>query len=366
MKRLLILGMLLCSTAPARAQAELIWPFSALFREIAPGRAAAPGEAAPSQVWTKPHPAVVRVIVPERGGATSYGSGTLVDIHDRYGLVITNYHVVSDAAGPATVLFPDGFQTAAQVVKVDRDWDLAALAIWKPEVEPIPIASRPAHPGESLVIAGYGQGPYRAVAGRCTQYLSPASRLPSETVEVSVAARQGDSGGPILNSRGELAGVLWGSGGGCTEGSYCGRVRQFLASILPATPEHRGAATAGLAGMATGGGSSSRSLAGVDTEHNVDSAPIAAQVAPSVGGARSAGVLASLPTSTAQAEISASPGGSETAGEGASSNPLELLSLDWHDLAGGTRLEQAKSLLALVGIAALAIHFRRLLVHHPG
>jgi hypothetical protein len=50
-------------------------------------------------------------------------------------------------------------------------------------------------------------------------------------VELSTAARQGDSGGPILNARGELAGVLFGAGWGRTTGSYCGRVRSFLDSV---------------------------------------------------------------------------------------------------------------------------------------
>jgi hypothetical protein len=49
-------------------------------------------------------------------------------------------------------------------------------------------------------------------------------------LELSVAARFGDSGGPILNSRGELAGVLFGANWTSTMGSYCGRVRVFLAS----------------------------------------------------------------------------------------------------------------------------------------
>ena len=43
-----------------------------------------------------PHPAVARIIVPE-GGATAYGSGTLVDVRDQYGLVVTNWHVVRDS-----------------------------------------------------------------------------------------------------------------------------------------------------------------------------------------------------------------------------------------------------------------------------
>ena len=48
-----------------------------------------------------PHPAVVRVVVPE-GAATAYGSGTLVDVRDEYGLVITNWHVLRDATGEIT------------------------------------------------------------------------------------------------------------------------------------------------------------------------------------------------------------------------------------------------------------------------
>jgi hypothetical protein len=48
---------------------------------------------------------------------------------------------------------------------------------------------------------------------------------------LSAGARFGDSGGPIFNQRGELAGVLFGSSFGQTAGSYCGRVRWFLNSI---------------------------------------------------------------------------------------------------------------------------------------
>jgi S1-C subfamily serine protease len=84
-----------------------------------------------------------------------------------------------------------------------------------------------------LTIAGYGSGDYRAAAGRCTQYVAPDSNQPFEMVELDTAARQGDSGGPIFNSRGELAGVLFGTGHGTTSGSYCGRVRGFLESVLP-------------------------------------------------------------------------------------------------------------------------------------
>ncbi|MBI2825638.1 MAG: trypsin-like peptidase domain-containing protein [Planctomycetia bacterium] len=180
----------------------------------------------------QPHPAVVRVIAPE-GDSTSYGSGTLVDVQGDYGLVLTNWHVVCEATGTVVVVFPDGFRSAAKIVTTDRMWDLAALAIWKPNVAPVPLAPRPPQPGEPLTIAGYGSGTYRAATGHCTQYVAPGMNQPAEMVEVSIAARQGDSGGPIFNSRGELAGVLFGSGWGTTSGSYCGRVNMFLTAIMP-------------------------------------------------------------------------------------------------------------------------------------
>jgi hypothetical protein len=52
-------------------------------------------------------------------------------------------------------------------------------------------------------------------------------------VELDVEARQGDSGGPIFNQRGELAGVLFGAGQGTTLGSFAPRVNCFLATLAP-------------------------------------------------------------------------------------------------------------------------------------
>jgi hypothetical protein len=100
----------------------------------------------------------------------------------------------------------------------------------------LPLASEAPRPGEPLSIAGYGpEGAYRAVMGRCVKYHTPGGNLPHEILEVDVEARRGDSGGPICNSRGEIAGILFGAAGnmwsgGYTMGSYCGRVRLFLAA----------------------------------------------------------------------------------------------------------------------------------------
>ncbi|MGI9430195.1 MAG: S1 family peptidase [Bythopirellula sp.] len=180
----------------------------------------------------RPHPAVARIVVPEQG-ATSYGSGTLIDIRDDFGLVITNWHVVRDATGTIEVMFPDGFTSKARALKVDSDWDLAALVIWRPTIAPVKIADEAPQPGDVLTICGYGQGMYRCATGRCTQYYAPRLDFPRHMVELDVEARQGDSGGPIFDQRGELAGVLFGAGQGTTLGSFGGRVGAFLASLAP-------------------------------------------------------------------------------------------------------------------------------------
>ncbi len=207
-----------------------------------------------SKEQTQPHPAVVRVITIDRD-SMSLGSGTLVDANDQYGLVITNWHVVRDAVGAIEVVFPDGFHSLGQVVRTDKDWDLAALLIWKPPVQPVPLSAVAPKPGELLTIAGYGSGSYLAQSGRCTKYVAPAPGKPQEIVELSAAARHGDSGGPIFNSRGELAGVLFGEGGGSTDGSYSGRVHQFLqlaSADLRALPTNRASANNIVAAGQTG------------------------------------------------------------------------------------------------------------------
>ncbi len=177
-----------------------------------------------------PHPAVARIIAPEQGGV-SLGSGVLVDSNARQGLVLTNWHVIRDSRSAVLVQFPDGFQSAGTVVRFDEAWDLAAISIWKPPATPLPLASRNPVPGEPLSIAGYGRGSYRAQTGRCTEYLSPGSGYPRELVELAAPARQGDSGGPILDASGRLAGVLFGEGEGRTVGSCVSRLRVFLASV---------------------------------------------------------------------------------------------------------------------------------------
>jgi hypothetical protein len=178
----------------------------------------------------EPHPAVARIVAPEQTG-TAMGSGVLVDVNRTQGLVLTNWHVVRDSRSAVLVQFPDGFQSAGTVIRWDEAWDLAAVVVWKPPVEPVRIAEMAPQIGERLTIAGFGRGAYREESGPCTEYLSPGSGYAKEFVELQATARQGDSGGPIFNANRELAGVLFGQAQGRTIGSCSTRVRTFLASV---------------------------------------------------------------------------------------------------------------------------------------
>ncbi|MCI0359240.1 MAG: serine protease [Planctomycetaceae bacterium] len=218
-----------------------------------PPAAASPQPLAGAAPAQQPHPAICRITVPEKDGI-SYGSGTLVDARGQFGLVVTNWHVVRSAAGTIVVEFPEGHKTAAHVVRTDPDWDLAALAVHRPKAEPLAISAEMPRMGEMLTIAGYGSGQYRAAAGPLSGLAAPRFGFPDEMLDLAaVEARQGDSGGPIINQRGEVCGVLFGSAPGYTIGSYGGRVRQFLATITPdgQLGSDAAAAVSGLAASAT-------------------------------------------------------------------------------------------------------------------
>ncbi len=149
-----------------------------------------------------------------------------------------------------------------------------------------------------LTIAGYGSGKYCAASGPCTQYVAPGLTFPFEMVELAAAARQGDSGGPIFNTRGELAGVLFGAGEGRTSGSYCGRVQWFLDSIL-------GGSGNGPRGVSPGNGGFG---AGSMIAQSNGGAPGGSAVGSAVGGHAGAAQIAAAPAFGSNAATMDRPG----------------------------------------------------------
>jgi Trypsin-like peptidase domain len=177
--------------------------------------------------------AIVR-IVNVQGTARTLGSGTLVDVDAERGLILTCAHLFRDAVGALAVTFPDRQSYEARLVKVDASVDLAALVIRAPRVAPIAIADRWPKRGDSLVSCGYGSdGRLRCNRGQALGYVTLLGSEGAETLELTGSARSGDSGGPVLDRHHCLVAVLFGTNGRVVDGTFCGRVRRFLADLCP-------------------------------------------------------------------------------------------------------------------------------------
>ncbi len=180
--------------------------------------------------------AVVR-IVHAVGRCRLYASGTVVHDDGRSALVLSCAHLFNEGTGRVWVVFSDGRQAGAAPLAIDATWDLSALRINATGIEPIRLAAEAPRPGEPLQHCGYGpDGAYRCSGGHARGYTNGAGTTTFETLCLAGAARDGDSGGPVLNARGELVGVVWGTDGRTVHATYCGRVRRFLEKLLPAPP----------------------------------------------------------------------------------------------------------------------------------
>ncbi|MDO4587101.1 MAG: serine protease [Planctomycetia bacterium] len=162
-----------------------------------------------------------------------YGSGVYVAEQGEYGIVLTNAHVISEAEGKIQVKFPN-FSSEGVVLLVDEVWDIAALIIHKPPFLPVPITLEVPLIGEKLWLAGFGQNHdlsgFQMISGTVYKYatIELYPDLPAETLMIEPGIRNGDSGGPILNQYGELAGLIWGSVGSITTGTFSLRLQAFL------------------------------------------------------------------------------------------------------------------------------------------
>ena len=87
-----------------------------------------------------------------------YGSGFYAAQYASWGIVLTNWHVVSEVDSSIDVVFPSGTYPG-RVVLLDDLWDLAAIIIPKPQdLIPLPISRQMPKKGknERLWTAGYG------------------------------------------------------------------------------------------------------------------------------------------------------------------------------------------------------------------
>ncbi len=143
------------------------------------------------------------------------GVGTGVVIKDD-GTILTNFHVVAGAK-KLRVTFFDGTETDAFVVSVQADKDLAVL---KPQKIPDDLeaailgSSQQLVPGDLVVAVGfpYGIGPSVSsgvVSGLNRQFKSPDGQHTLKgLIQFDAAANPGNSGGPLVNTSGEVVGIV--------------------------------------------------------------------------------------------------------------------------------------------------------------
>ena len=186
--------------------------------------------AVPSVVW----------VHSKRTKGLATGSGSLIDVERR--LVLTNYHVVQETP-TAGIFFPQfrdnqpiaekdyyrdrakRLAIAGKVVALDKKADLAIIQLdhLPKDAVAIKLATSSPDPGDNVhsigsagksdALFGYVKGSVRQVYKKeWKAELEPrnVARFSAKVVETDSPTNPGDSGGPLMNDKGELVGVTEG------------------------------------------------------------------------------------------------------------------------------------------------------------
>ncbi|HEY5970787.1 MAG TPA: DegQ family serine endoprotease [Pseudoxanthomonas sp.] len=145
---------------------------------------------------------------PQGRGGRSAGSGFVISAD---GYVLTNYHVV-DGADEVKVKLSDRREFTAKVVGSDQQYDVALLKIDARNLPALRLGdSKTLKPGQWVLAIGSPFGLDHSVTagivsatGRSNPY---ADQRYVPFIQTDVAINQGNSGGPLLNTRGEVVGI---------------------------------------------------------------------------------------------------------------------------------------------------------------
>ena len=166
-------------------------------------------------------PAVVTITTVTGSGNGPFGSATGVGsgfIYDAGGWILTNYHVV-EGGGTLTVTLNDGRELPGRVASTDEAHDLAVVKIDGSGFPTIPIGSSANLQVGQLVIAiGSPLGEFTdsvttgilSATGRSVTVADQATRQRrtiTNLLQTDAAINEGNSGGPLLDARGQVVGL---------------------------------------------------------------------------------------------------------------------------------------------------------------
>jgi S1-C subfamily serine protease len=133
---------------------------------------------------------------------------------DKFGHVVTNYHVIEGAA-EAIITLSDGRHAPARLVGISPEHDLAVLKVMLQDDLPLPIPlgkSANLQVGQSVLAIGNPFGLDKTLTSGIVSALNRSLSSDSDLVinnliQTDAAINPGNSGGPLLDSQGRLIGV---------------------------------------------------------------------------------------------------------------------------------------------------------------
>jgi len=153
----------------------------------------------------------IRIVTAKRrgGGGEGAGSGFVIAPD---GFVVTNHHVIENARD-VTVVFTDGRELTARVVGSDPSTDLALLRVPEGGLVPAEIGrSEKLRVGQLVIAIGNPLGFQSTVSTGVVSALgrnlrARSGRLIENVIQTDVPLNPGNSGGPLVDSRGRVVGV---------------------------------------------------------------------------------------------------------------------------------------------------------------